>query len=63
MRKAFHDAMNDPSFRADAARMRLEVNEVGGLKVEGILREAYDVPSDVAKIVAEAMHLNALSAE
>ena len=33
LRAAFHDAMNDPEFLADAKKQHLEVKEVDGEKV------------------------------
>jgi len=55
LRTAFHDAMLDPKFLADAAKQRLEVREVSGEKVAQILANAFIVPPEVVKAANEAM--------
>jgi tripartite-type tricarboxylate transporter receptor subunit TctC len=57
LRKAFHDAMNDPGLIADAKKMNIEVEEISGEKIAGILSRAYSMPPDVIKAANEAMSL------
>jgi tripartite-type tricarboxylate transporter receptor subunit TctC len=57
LRAAFHDAINDPKFLSDAKKQQLEVKEVSGQKVAGILDAAYAMPPDVVKAANEAMNL------
>ncbi len=57
LRKAFHEAMNDPGLKADAAKAHIEINEVGGEEVEKIVRDAYAMPPDVIHAANEAMNL------
>jgi tripartite-type tricarboxylate transporter receptor subunit TctC len=58
LRTAFQAAINDPGFRADAARMGLEINGVDGEKVAKLLQDAYALPPDVVKVAAEAMNMS-----
>src|SRR5215469_18085068 len=55
LRAAFHAAMNDPAFLADAKKQRLEVKEISGDKVAQLLTNAYAMPPDVVKAANEAM--------
>jgi len=55
LKAAFHAAMNDPAFLADAKKQRLEVKEVSGEKVAQLLSTAYAMPPDVVKAANEAM--------
>jgi tripartite-type tricarboxylate transporter receptor subunit TctC len=57
LRRAFHNAMKDPAFVAEAAKQRLEIEEVPGEKVAKILEEAYGMPAEVIKTAKEAMAL------
>jgi tripartite-type tricarboxylate transporter receptor subunit TctC len=57
LRDAFHAAMNDPGFIADAKKAHLEINEISGEKVTEILKDAYDMPPDIIKAANEAMSL------
>jgi tripartite-type tricarboxylate transporter receptor subunit TctC len=57
LRTAFHDAINDPKFLADAMKQQIEVKEVSGEKVAEILNTAYAMPPDVVKAANEAMNL------
>jgi len=55
LKAAFHAAMIDPSFLADAKKQRIEVKEVTGEKVAQILSNAFTMPADVVKAANEAM--------
>jgi tripartite-type tricarboxylate transporter receptor subunit TctC len=55
LRAAFHAAMLDPQFLADAKKQRIEVKEVSGEKVAQILANAFMVPPEVVKAANEAM--------
>ena len=57
LRAAFHAAMNDPAFLADAARMKLEIKEVDGAAIERIFAAAYAMPPEVIRTANEAMNL------
>ena len=57
LRAAFHAAMTDPGFIADAKRQRLDLDEVAGEKVAAIIAETFALPPDVVKAANDAMHL------
>jgi len=63
LRAAFHAAFNDPGFRADAARMNIEVNEVAGEVLAKTFNDVYAVPPEVVKVAAEAMNMAGASPE
>src|SRR5262249_39421131 len=63
LRAAFHDAMNDPGFIAEAKRQRLEVDEVAGEKVAAIIAATFALPPDVVKAANDAMHLTGSQSE
>ncbi|HEX3486700.1 MAG TPA: tripartite tricarboxylate transporter substrate-binding protein [Micropepsaceae bacterium] len=55
LKAAFHAAMADPAFLADAKKQRIEVKEVSGEKVAQLLATAFGMPPDVVKAANEAM--------
>src|SRR5438132_9516291 len=55
LRAAFHAAMNDPGFIADAKKQHLDIREIDGASVTAIIDRAYALPADVVKAVNEAM--------
>jgi tripartite-type tricarboxylate transporter receptor subunit TctC len=57
LRRAFHAAINDPRFLADAKRQRIEVKEVPGEKVEEIIAATFAMPPEIVKIATESMNL------
>src|SRR5882757_4376679 len=57
MRKAFHEAMNDPGFIAEARRASIDLDEVSGDRIADILKHAYTMPADIIKAANEAMSL------
>ena len=57
MRKAFHAAMNDPGFIAEARRASIDLDEVSGDRIGDILKHAYAMPADIIKAANEAMSL------
>jgi tripartite-type tricarboxylate transporter receptor subunit TctC len=61
LRKAFHDAMNDPAFIADAKRQHLEIGEVPSATIAALLERTYSMPADVIKAAKEAMSLTGTS--
>jgi len=61
LRKAFHDAMNDPGLKADADKSNIELEEVSGEAVAKIINEAYAMPKDVIEAANEAMNLTGSS--
>jgi tripartite-type tricarboxylate transporter receptor subunit TctC len=53
--QAFMDTMNDKDFRAEAAKIDLEINPVSGADVETLVKDVYATPPDiVAKAKAAA---------
>jgi len=57
LRAAFHAAMADPKFLADAKKQRIEVKEVSGDKVAQLLANAFAMPPEVVKAANESMNL------
>ncbi len=57
LRTAFHAAMLDPQFLADAKKQRIEVKEVSGDKVAQLLANAFAMPPEVVKAANESMNL------
>jgi tripartite-type tricarboxylate transporter receptor subunit TctC len=55
LRTAFHAAMNDPAFIAQAEKENLEIGEVSGHNVAQILNDAFALPPDVPQAVSSAM--------
>jgi tripartite-type tricarboxylate transporter receptor subunit TctC len=55
LKTAFHAAMLDAAFLADAKKQRIEVKEVSGDKVAQIIAGAFAMPSDVVKAANDAM--------
>jgi tripartite-type tricarboxylate transporter receptor subunit TctC len=63
LRQAFHEAMNDPKFIADAKRTNIEIEEVSGEAIASIIQRAYAMPPDIIKAANEAMSLTGAGAE
>jgi tripartite-type tricarboxylate transporter receptor subunit TctC len=63
LREAFHKAMTDPAFLADAEKTNIEIGEVSGEKLQVILEEAFSMPPDIVKAANEAMNLTGTSGE
>jgi tripartite-type tricarboxylate transporter receptor subunit TctC len=57
LRKAFHEAMNDPGFIAEARKASIDLDEVSGDRIAEILKRAYAMPADIIKAANEAMSL------
>jgi len=57
LRAAFHAAMNDPGFIAQARRQGLDVDEVAGERVAAIVAAAFGLPPEIPKAAADAMKL------
>jgi tripartite-type tricarboxylate transporter receptor subunit TctC len=55
LREAFHAAMNDPAFIAEAEKDHLEIREVSGRRIAEILKDAFAMPPEIAKAATEAM--------
>jgi tripartite-type tricarboxylate transporter receptor subunit TctC len=58
LRAAYHAAMNDPGFIADAARIRIDIAEVTSDQLYQLISRAYAMPSDVVAPLREAMNLS-----
>jgi tripartite-type tricarboxylate transporter receptor subunit TctC len=59
LRAAFHAAITDPDFLAEATKQRLEIEEVSGKEVAEIIRSSFTLPPDVIKAAAEASEVRA----
>jgi tripartite-type tricarboxylate transporter receptor subunit TctC len=53
---AFHAAITDPGFLADAKKQRIEVKEVPGEEVAKIIADAFAMPADVVAAANESMN-------
>lgn len=49
LRKAFMDTMNDPDFRAEADKAKMEITPVSGEKLDKLVKEIYAYPPAIAK--------------
>src|SRR5262245_5452562 len=63
LRSAFHAAMNDAGFIAEARRQHLQIAEVDGTRVAKALSSAYALPADIVKAATEAMNVAAAHGE
>jgi tripartite-type tricarboxylate transporter receptor subunit TctC len=63
LRAAFHGAINDPRFIAEAKKQRLEVEEVSGEQVAEIVSAAYAVPADVVQAAVAALQVTGARGE
>ena len=54
LRKAFNETMDDADFRADSARLGLEIDPLTGKDIQDLLEKAYAAPKP---IIARAAHL------
>ncbi len=57
LRAAFHKAMKDPAFVDEAAKQKLEIEEVSGEEVANVIRQAYASPPDIVQAAKDAMNL------
>jgi tripartite-type tricarboxylate transporter receptor subunit TctC len=57
LQDAFHAAVNDPGFVAEATKQHLEVEEVAGSHVGEIIAAAYALPADIVKAASEVMNV------
>ena len=55
LRAAFDQTMQDPEFRAEAQRAKMDVNPMQGAEMETFLRELYAMPKDVVDKAALAI--------
>ena len=62
LRAAFHAAMNDPGFIADAATIQIEINETSSERVTEVIAAAYAMPPEVVAAANSAMNLTGASA-
>jgi tripartite-type tricarboxylate transporter receptor subunit TctC len=63
LRAAFHAAINDPGFIAEAKRQRLDIDEVAGEKVAAIIAATFALPPETVKAANDAMHLTGSQSE
>lgn len=51
LRRAFDDTMNDPAFRADAERRKLDIDPIGGAEIQKLVTDLYKAsPAVVARV-------------
>jgi tripartite-type tricarboxylate transporter receptor subunit TctC len=55
LRAAFHATLNDPDFRAEAARQKLEIEENSAERVTKTIQSAYALPPDIVADARAAM--------
>jgi tripartite-type tricarboxylate transporter receptor subunit TctC len=55
LRKAFMDTMTDKDFLADCEKAKLEISPVPGDQVEGLVKEIYATPPEIAQQAAAAL--------
>lgn len=60
LRKAFTEAMRDPVFIAEAKKQNIELDEVSGEDVAGIIARAYAAPRDAIEAAKEVMNISGL---
>jgi len=63
LRRAFHAAITDAGFIAEARRQHLQIAEVDGTRVTKLLSSAYALPADIVKAATEAMNVTASHGE
>ncbi len=57
LRKAFWETMNDPALRADAARVRLEVDPIAGDDVQALVTKIFASPPQIIARLKQALAL------
>jgi len=55
LRSAFDAAMQDPEFRADAAKQRLEIAPIGGAQIDQFLADVYSTPKPLVDRAADIL--------
>ena len=55
LRKAFDATMRDPSFLADAAKMRIDVAPLSGVKVQEAVAALYGAPKEIIELARQAI--------
>jgi hypothetical protein len=55
LRAAFDATMNDKEFLADAAKTRIDINPLSGVKVQGEVAQIYATPKSVIKRAKEIL--------
>jgi tripartite-type tricarboxylate transporter receptor subunit TctC len=55
LRRAFDDTVHDAEFRAEAARLVLDINPISGRSIDDLLQEIYATPKDVSAKAALAV--------
>src|SRR4051812_1725976 len=63
LRKAFSAAMKDPGLIAEAKKANIDLEEIAGEKIQGILERAYAMPAEVIREAKDAMSLTGAANE
>jgi hypothetical protein len=53
LRRAFDLTMNDPAFRADAIKLRLDISPIRGMAIEQALQDIYEAPRPLVQRAAK----------
>jgi hypothetical protein len=51
LRKAFDDTMKDPAFLAEAEKLKLDIDPLGGAQVSALVSRVLATPKDVVERV------------
>jgi tripartite-type tricarboxylate transporter receptor subunit TctC len=63
LRQAFHAAMNDLAFIAEAKKIDIEINEASGESLQKILDNAFKMPPEIVKAANDAMNLTGATSD
>jgi tripartite-type tricarboxylate transporter receptor subunit TctC len=55
LRQAFMAAMRDPDLRAEAERIKVDVDAIGGNEVQTAIAKIYTTPADILEKAKQAM--------
>lgn len=55
LRKAFDATVKDPAFRAEAKKLKLEIDPISGDAIDALLKKAYAAPPDVVERLNKAV--------
>lgn len=56
IRNAFDRTMEDPEFLKEAAKLKLEINPIGGARVQAIVGDIYQTPAHVIEMAKQLMN-------
>ena len=56
MRAAFDATMTDPQFLEEAGKLRIDISQLPGSKVQDIVQELYATPKDIVEQARRAIN-------